>query len=119
MKNCLRILSACVLLSLTATVQAHGKLVVSSPVNGATIDHAPAELRLQFNEPVEAAFTRVGLTGPDDRAVVIGPTTVDKADSKAVVVSVPALSSGAYRAHWTMVGPDGHKVAGTVAFKVR
>jgi methionine-rich copper-binding protein CopC len=119
MNTLIHIVVAGTFLAMTASAQAHGKLVMSNPADGAQLDHPPSGLRLQFNEPVEAAFTKVGLTGPADQSVPLGPTLVDNADRKAVVLSVPALPSGAYRADWTMVGPDGHKVKGTITFKVK
>lgn len=102
-----------------ASAQAHGKLITSEPANGASLDRAPTEVRLQFSEPVEAAFTTVKLVGPAAKEVSTGASIVDKTDAKTVVLPVPAVTAGDYRAEWTMVGPDGHKVKGTVAFSVK
>jgi methionine-rich copper-binding protein CopC len=82
MNTLIHIVVAGTFLAMTASAQAHGKLVMSNPADGAQLDHPPSGLRLQFNEPVEAAFTKVGLTGPADQSVPLGPTLVDNADQK-------------------------------------
>lgn len=119
MNKFIRSAVAIALASTAASAQAHGKLITSEPANGATLERAPTEVRLQFSEPVEAAFTTVKLVGPALKEVSTGATAVDKTDAKTVVLAVPPLTTGAYRAEWTMVGPDGHKVKGTVAFSVK
>ena len=115
----IRTAAAFVFVVAAGAAHAHGKLVTSEPANGASLEHPPAEVRLQFNEPVEAAFTTIRLIGPAAKEVSTGPTTVDKTDGKTVVLVLPSLTSGAYRAEWTMVGPDGHKVKGTVPFSIK
>jgi len=119
MSKLIRTVAAIAFAAAAASAHAHGKLITSDPANGANLDRAPTEVRLQFSEPVEAAFTTVKLVGPDAKEVSTGATTVDKTDAKTVVLPVPALTAGAYKAAWTMVGPDGHKVKGTVAFSVK
>jgi methionine-rich copper-binding protein CopC len=101
-----------------ASVQAHAKLQTSTPADGATVA-APAELRLQYNEPVEAAMSAVTLTGPGGAAVAAGKPAADKADEKALVLSLPALAPGSYRVDWATVGHDGHRTKGEIRFTVK
>lgn len=115
----LRIALAGTLLVVALAAEAHGKLVVSTPANGATLDRAPDALRFQFNEPVESAFTKVALTGPGSQPVATGPIEVDESDPTRVVLALPPLPMGMYHADWTMVGRDGHKIKGTITFSVK
>lgn len=119
MNKIIRSATLLALLVSTTSAFAHGKLVTSTPANGANLDRSPSEVRMQFSEPVEVAFTTVKLIGPASKEVPTGVVTLDKSDATTVAVSVPALSSGSYRADWTMVGSDGHKIKGTISFAVK
>jgi methionine-rich copper-binding protein CopC len=103
----------------SASVFAHGKLEVSSPVNGSTVSPAPTELRLQFNEPVESAMSSIKLTGPGNKEVALDKVHADKDDAKVIAVSVPKLDAGDYRAEWATAGHDGHRVKGEIRFTVK
>lgn len=103
----------------TSTVFAHAKLMASQPKAGSVVATAPAVVRLQFNEPVELAFSKVKLV---DKAGVAGAPLkleVEKHDPKTVVAALPPLEPGAHRVQWTMLTRDGHKVKGEFAFQVR
>ena len=46
-------------------------------------------------------------------------TRADPADPKSVYVELPALRAGAYRARWSVLGRDGHRVKGELTFSVK
>lgn len=98
---------------------AHGKLMASNPAAGTALDKAPAELRLTFNEKLEAPFSKVALTDASNAAVKLPKATVDKADPRTMTVALPPLRSGSYNVAWTVVTSDGHKVKGTYGFTVK
>jgi methionine-rich copper-binding protein CopC len=98
---------------------AHAKLQSSDPQAGSTLEHAPKQVRLKFNEALEPAFSKIALTGPQDNAISVGATGVDAADPTAMSASLPPLAAGAYRIRWSAMSHDGHKVKGEVAFKVK
>lgn len=98
---------------------AHGKLEMSIPANGAKLTAAPAELKFQFSEPVEPATSTVKLLGPGDKEVVLDKAHAEKDDSKSIVVGVPKLEAGDYRAQWATSGHDGHRVRGEIRFSVK
>jgi methionine-rich copper-binding protein CopC len=103
----------------STSVFAHGKLLASTPAEGAIVSPAPTELRLQFNEPIESALSSIQLTGPGNKEVSLDKVRKDKDDSKAIVVDVPKLDAGDYRAGWTTAGHDGHRVKGEIRFTVK
>jgi methionine-rich copper-binding protein CopC len=103
----------------TATAFAHARLQSSTPADGATLAPAPGELRLTYDEPVEAAVSSVRLTGPDGAVVPTGKPGADKDDARTLVLRLPALRAGAYRAEWATMGRDGHRTHGEVRFTVK
>lgn len=102
-----------------APAWAHAKLQASTPKADSVVSPAPAQLRLQFNEPLELPFSKVKLV--DDKGLPVAPakTAVDAADPKTLVATLPALHPGAWRVQWTTVTRDGHKVKGEFGFRVK
>lgn len=98
---------------------AHTKLESSMPQANAVVAAAPTQVRLQFSDPLELPFSKVKLV--DDKGSVVAPSAlaVDRANPKALVATVPALRSGAYRVQWSTVTRDGHKVKGEFSFRVK
>lgn len=106
-------------LGMAAPVLAHTKLVSSNPANGAIVTAAPRAITLRFNERVVPAFTTVELTMPEHRGMKV-PVTVNVASDGKTVTGVPEarLTKGAYRIAWTAASADGHRMSGSVNFKV-
>ena len=105
--------------AVTSSAFAHAKLQSSDPEAGSTLDTAPKQVRLKFNEALEPAFSKIKVTGPQNNEIAVTGTTVDKADPTVMTAPLPALSSGEYHIQWTAMTHDGHKVKGDVAFKVK
>ena len=119
MKKVLMALGAFAVVLLAPPACAHGKLQASTPKDGSTLEQAPKLVRLQFNEPVEATLTTVKLVDTAGQEVETARAEVPADDAKAVVLTLPALTPGSYRAVWSMVGPDGHRIKGDVKFSVK
>lgn len=113
--------AAAVLLAsvMSSAAHAHAKLEASVPKANETVATAPKEVRLQFNEPLEMAFSKIKLV--DGRGATIDPLklAVDKDNAKVMVASLPALASGTYRVQWTTLTRDGHKVKGEYSFQLK
>jgi copper resistance protein C len=103
----------------SATAFAHARLQNSTPANGTSVAPAPAELRLQYNEPVELAMSTVKITGPGDAAVATDKAAADPSDDKTIVQPLPKLAAGDYRVQWTTMGHDGHHTKGEIRFTVK
>lgn len=103
----------------SASAFAHAKLQASTPANAATVSPAPKELRLQYNEAVEAPLCSVKVTGPNDTDVAIDKVVGDKEDPKTLVLALPKLAAGTYRAEWSASGHDGHRTKGEIRFTVK
>jgi methionine-rich copper-binding protein CopC len=105
--------------AVTSSAFAHAKLQSSDPQAGSTLDAAPTQVRLKFNEALEPAFSKIKVTGPQSKEIPVAATTVDKADPTVMTAPLPALSSGEYHIQWSTMTHDGHKVKGEVTFKVK
>lgn len=103
----------------TSSAFAHAKLQSSDPQSGSTLDAAPKQVRLKFNEALEPAFSKIKVTGPQNNEIPVAATTVDKADPTVMTAPLPALSSGEYHIQWSTMTHDGHKAKGEVTFKVK
>ena len=118
-KNLLVAVAAAVATVAAPAALAHAKLVGSQPAANSVVSPAPAQVRLQFNEPLELPFSKIKLV--DDKGAVVEPSKLaaDPADPKALVAATPSLHAGAYRVQWTTVTRDGHKVKGEFSFQVK
>lgn len=110
-------LLACGLVS--ASAFAHAKLQASVPADASTVSPAPTELRLQYNEAVEAPLCAVKVIGPGEAEVTTVKVAGDKDDPKTLVLALPKLAAGSYRAEWAAVGHDGHRTKGEIHFAVK
>lgn len=105
------------LLALPALVYAHADLVSVVPEPGATLDAAPAEIRLTFSEPVGAGSSVVLLAEGFETVEGVSAAPVDD-DARVLVAPLPALAEGEYTVQWTAVSADGHEISGSYGFSI-
>jgi copper resistance protein C len=91
----------------------HTGLQASTPASGAVLTSTPPRLELAFSAPVRLMTLTLETTG--------GKTIPLKAPSQATPktdfsLDLPTLDAGGYRAHWTVMGGDAHKMSGTITF---
>lgn len=96
---------------------AHAALIESSPAAGAPLDEGPAEVRLEFNEEVEAAADSLRVFNEDGIRVDEGG--VASQTSTSVAVALPdAVDDGAFVVAYRVTSVDAHPIAGTLTFTV-
>jgi copper transport protein len=115
-------LTALVLVSLAAGAHAgagapHLQLRSSQPAAGDTLAGAPVRIVLEFTQGVSPATSEVRLVRADGSAMVLS-LAGDSASERILVAALPPLASGAYRAEWRVISPDGHPVSGDIVFYV-
>ena len=103
---------ACVSLSMTAS--AHNVLKSSIPADGSTLERSPSELALDFNGQVR--LVKLSLKRSDE-SIDVG-FKPDLTAATSFVVPVPELASGAYSLEFSVIGEDGHTVAGHFNFGI-
>jgi copper transport protein len=104
-------------LTLPAAASAHAVLVRSVPSNDTVLNHAPREIRLIFNEPVETAFGSIRVY--DSTAHRFDDGQIHRPDARAVSVGVAGpLARGTYTVTWRVISADSHPVHGAFVFHV-
>ncbi|RPH22886.1 CopC domain-containing protein YobA [Buttiauxella warmboldiae] len=99
---------------------AHAHLEHQYPAADAAVAAAPQAITLNFSEGVEANFSGLTLTGPQQIAVKTGPAKRNEKDEKQLIVPVEeALKPGDYQVDWHVVSVDGHKTKGKYRFSVK
>lgn len=94
--------------------RAHTHLERSTPANHAVLDEAPAEVALEFAEPVAMVSAR--LDGGDGTGTALKISDSHVANQR---IALPALKVGSYRLEWRAQGHDGHVVSGDVSFQIK
>lgn len=105
-------LIACVSLSMTSS--AHNVLKSSNPADGSTLERSPSELGLEFNGSVR--LVKLSLKRGEAR-IDVG-FKPDPIAATSFVVPVTELASGAYSLEFSVIGEDGHTVAGHFNFGI-
>jgi methionine-rich copper-binding protein CopC len=97
-----------------APAQAHNQLIGSNPAANAELAESPAEVRLDFDQPVDPQLAEVTITGPDGSTWAVGAPTV--VDSSVRATATPLGPAGAYEVGYRIMSADGHPVSGSVRF---
>ena len=103
-------------LLLAGPAAAHTELVDSEPGRGATVRSSPAQVRLQFNEPLARAVAVV-VSGPDGQRVEQGGAELE-GDTVRQRLG-PLSASGSYSVAYRVTADDGHPLTGRFAFTYR
>ena len=105
------------LLLAAALAAAHSLLLESSPPINGTVDSAPSELRLRFNNRIEKRLCRLRLVSEGGEARELPVATDGVADWLTAPVS--GIGRGRYRVEWQVLSTDGHVVSGRFTFTVK
>lgn len=93
---------------------AHAELLSAAPAADSTVS-APTELRLEFSEELEPAFSKLVLKGSDEQELATGSVDPENATVLLLPLDEP-LIDGTYTIEWTAASKDGHKTTGTLVF---
>lgn len=105
------------LVLLATPAGAHARLTSTSPAGGETLESAPAELVVRFNEGVQADDGAVRLHDGTGRRVGVGDLRHTDG-GKILTVAVDGLDDGAYVLTWRVESLDGHPISGGVTWRV-
>jgi copper transport protein len=113
-----RVLAAALLaLAFPAGAAAHASVQRTSPSFGTRLAHAPAVVRLEFDQSVKALPNAIDVLTAKGR--LVSGATRTSADHRAITTAVQRLPRGAYTVRWRVVSADGHVVSGVFTFGVR
>ena len=95
---------------------AHAYPAVSIPNNGATVKEPPREVRIQFTEGVEIAFSRITVKGANGEVVSQGKVRQLAEDTLAI--DLKPLRPGNYTVEWQVLSVDTHVTEGLLRFTI-
>jgi copper resistance protein C len=93
---------------------AHAYPAVSVPNDGATVKEAPRELRIQFTEGIELAFSQITVKGVKGEVVSQGKLRQLAGDT--VAIDLKPLQPGNYSVEWQVLSVDTHVTEGVLHF---
>jgi len=93
---------------------AHAYPAVSVPNNGATIKEPPREVRIQFTEGIEIAFSEITVKGPNGEVVSQGK--LRRLTDDTVAIDLKPLRPGNYSVEWQVLSVDTHVTDGVLRF---
>jgi copper resistance protein C len=111
-------------LLLSSLVQAHPKLLSSTPVEGAE-GAAPGKIELHFSETLVTQFSGAKLVMTEMPGMAHPPMPMKAkvsagSDPKSMLITPLApLPAGTYQVQWRAVSSDTHPITGNVTFKVK
>ena len=111
-------LSAIWLVLLVAPALAHARLLETDPSSGERLSQPPEQVRLRFNEPIEAEFTPVKVLDSQGNRVDLDDARVDPDDRRLLIADLEELPWGSYTVEWRVISADTHPVNGTYGFTV-
>ena len=97
---------------------AHAVLDSSSPSASELLASSPKEIRLDFDEQVEATLGDIRVYDSEQHEVSIEKTVRSSSDLSIVTAAVPKLDNGVYVVVWRVVSADGHPVSGAFPFEI-
>jgi methionine-rich copper-binding protein CopC len=118
MKLFARTAALLVILSCPGGAQAHAFLDHAVPAVGSRIHAPPPEVRLQFSQPLEPAFSTVRVLDARGKQVDRRDKQLDRGDASLLKVSLPRLAPGVYRVVWRVLSVDTHISEGDFTFEV-
>ena len=104
-------------LGLPAGAFAHARLEQAEPAKRAALSAAPTQIRLKFNESVEAGYSRI--TVEDATGAAIAEGVEPGADARSLELRLPALPPGEYRVRFRALSVDGHVIEADYPFRIK
>lgn len=100
------------------SAQAHSELVGSTPAENATLQKAPTQVSLEFNEEVQQQGGAITVTGPDGARYDIN-NTFTASGTEATVDLRDISEAGRFSVTYRIVSADGHVVQGEYPFRLQ
>ncbi|QHW35230.1 copper resistance protein CopC/CopD [Paenibacillus rhizovicinus] len=96
---------------------AHAELEGATPEQNTKYEQSPKEVKLAFNEAIEAKVGSLEVLDDKSRRVTdADPKT--SADRKSITLALPKLGEGVYTVSYAIISADGHPVSGSYVFVV-
>jgi methionine-rich copper-binding protein CopC len=107
------------LLPASKRASAHAFLDHADPGVGSQVSKSPAQVKIWFTQQPEHAFSTIKVLNSDGKQVDKNDTRTDPDDTKALIVSLPALPPGTYKVVWKVLTSDTHRTEGSFKFSIK
>jgi methionine-rich copper-binding protein CopC len=92
----------------------HAYPIIVSPADGTALKESPREIRMQFTEGVELAFSRITVKGA--KGEVVSQGKLRQLADDTVAIDLKPLTVGNYTVEWQVLSVDTHITEGTLHF---
>ena len=100
-------------------VFAHASLVKAEPARRAALSVPPKQIRLWFNEEIEAEYASLTVLDAAKKAVTEKKPLVHPDDPKSIYLELPELVPGKYTVKFRVLSVDGHVVDSDYIFGIK
>lgn len=98
---------------------AHASLVKAEPARRAVLSTYPKQIRLWFNEEIEADYASLIVLNEKKEAVTDKKPLVHPDDSKSIFLELAELPPGKYTVKFRVLSVDGHVVDADYGFTIK
>ncbi len=105
-------------LAAPAAALAHAYLIRTAPAASATLNKAPTQLALTYDEAVEPRFMIVSVTDANGHQETSGRPFRSSSNADTIVTPLKRVPEGWYLVFWRAISADGHPVRGAFTFAV-
>ncbi|GKU84768.1 copper resistance CopC/CopD family protein [Niallia sp. NCCP-28] len=104
---------------LQSNASAHAYITNSTPVENESLDKAPKEVKIEFNEKIQSGFTVLNVLNSAGERVDKKDVAIDKQTQKSISVTLKnGLKNDVYTVEWRILSADGHSVSGMIPFSI-
>ncbi|PFP29733.1 copper resistance protein CopC [Bacillus sp. AFS073361] len=98
---------------------AHAYIKKSTPLENETVEKAPSEVMIKFDESIQPAFNSIKVFDSEGNRVDKKNGRIDPKQPSILTSGLKnGLPDGSYRIKWKVVSSDGHPVEGVIPFQV-
>ncbi|MEH7304878.1 copper resistance CopC/CopD family protein [Neobacillus drentensis] len=98
---------------------AHAYIKKSTPLENETVEKAPAEVMIRFDETIQPAFNSIKVFDSNGKRVDQNDGRIDPKQPSILKSGLQNnLPNGSYRIKWKVVSSDGHPVEGVIPFQI-
>ncbi len=108
-----------VLLCSTEMAFAHAALTKAEPARRAVLTTSPKQVRLWFNEEIEADYASLSLLDANGKSLTENKPLVHPDDTRSIFLELPELVGGQYTVKFRVLSVDGHVVDSEYKFTVK
>ena len=98
---------------------AHASLVKAEPARRAVLSIPPKQIRLWFNEEIEAEYASMTVLNAEKKSVTEKKPLIHPDDPKSIYLELPELSPGKYTVKFRVLSVDGHVVDSDYMFGIK